>query len=88
MVSPKNKREQYYQKDSQSLPCIWTGSLRSWIHYCQLRMGNGTQKEHAEVASKCWDIVAIHFPEVVEAIDGFLPQSPTGVTVKQEDLLW
>ena len=34
------------------------GSLRSWIHYCQLRMGNGTQKEHAEVASKCWDIVA------------------------------
>ena len=64
------------------------GSLRSWIHYCQLRMGNGTQKEHAEVAAKCWDIVAIHFPEVVEAIDGSLPQSPTGVTVKQEDLLW
>ena len=25
------------------------GSLRSWIHCCQLRMGNGTQKEHAEV---------------------------------------
>ena len=33
------------------------GTLRSWIHYCDLRMGNGTQKEHQEVAIKAWDIV-------------------------------
>ena len=33
------------------------GTLRSWIHYCQLRMGNGTQKEHREVATACWDII-------------------------------
>ena len=30
------------------------GSLRSWIHYCELRRSNGTQKEHMEVAEKCW----------------------------------
>tara|TARA_B100000131_G_scaffold301525_1_gene323817 strand:+ start:2971 stop:3630 length:660 start_codon:yes stop_codon:yes gene_type:complete len=46
------------------------GSLRSWIHYCQLRMGNGTQKEHSEVAEKCWNIVTLHFPEIKKAIEG------------------
>lgn len=30
------------------------GSVRSWIHYCQLRMKNGTQKEHREVVTDCW----------------------------------
>ena len=30
------------------------GSLRSWIHYCQLRIDNGTQKEHMLIASECW----------------------------------
>lgn len=30
------------------------GSLRSWIHYCELRMGNGTQKEHRIVAESAW----------------------------------
>ena len=37
------------------------GTLRSWIHYCQLRMGNGTQKEHREVATACWDIITNEF---------------------------
>ena len=45
------------------------GSLRSWIHYCDLRRGNGTQKEHAEVADKCWEIIGIHFPSIVEALE-------------------
>lgn len=44
------------------------GSLRSWIHYCQLRMANGTQKEHMEVAEKCWEVIAGHFPSVAEAL--------------------
>ena len=44
------------------------GSLRSWVHYCQLRMSNGTQKEHTRIAEQCWELVAIHFPEVVEAL--------------------
>ena len=45
------------------------GSLRSWIHYCELRRANGTQKEHMEVADKCWDIIGVHFPDVVAALD-------------------
>lgn len=44
------------------------GSLRSWIHYCDLRMANGTQKEHMEIAQKCWDIITGHFPSVAEAL--------------------
>jgi len=48
---------------------IMSGSLRSWVHYCDLRMGNGTQKEHMEVAAKCWDIISGHFPDVKAAID-------------------
>ena len=40
------------------------GTLRSWIHYCKLRMANGTQEEHAEIAKRCWDIIGGHFPSV------------------------
>ena len=46
-----------------------SGSLRSWIHYCQLRMANGTQKEHMDVAKGCWDIIKQHFPDIVEAVE-------------------
>ena len=45
------------------------GSLRSWLHYCELRMSNGTQAEHMEVAKLCWDIIKVHFPALVDAID-------------------
>ena len=45
------------------------GTLRSWIHYCELRRGHGTQKEHIEIADRCWDIIAGHFPEIAEALD-------------------
>jgi thymidylate synthase (FAD) len=34
------------------------GSMRSWIHFIELRCGNGTQKEHAEVALECAKIIA------------------------------
>lgn len=44
------------------------GSLRSWIHYCQLRMGEETQKEHREVAQKCWEHIGVHFPDVYSAL--------------------
>lgn len=46
------------------------GTLRSWVHYCMLRMGNGTQLEHMEVAHKCWDIIKQHFPDVAAACEG------------------
>lgn len=45
------------------------GSLRSWIHYCGLRSGNGTQREHQEVARACWDLIAKEFPSVAEAVE-------------------
>lgn len=38
------------------------GSLRSWIHYIQLRSGNGTQKEHMEIARICAKVIADVFP--------------------------
>ena len=46
-----------------------SGTLRSWVHYCELRRGNGTQKEHALIADKCWEIIGVHFPDIVEALD-------------------
>jgi thymidylate synthase (FAD) len=45
------------------------GSLRSWIHYCDLRRGNGTQKEHMRIADQCWEIIGVHFPDVVKALE-------------------
>lgn len=38
------------------------GSLRSWIHYIQLRSANGTQKEHIEIAKACAGVIAEIFP--------------------------
>ena len=38
------------------------GTLRSWIHYIELRSANGTQKEHMEVAQKCAIEIAKIFP--------------------------
>ena len=45
------------------------GNLRSWIHYCQLRMGNGTQLEHTVIATECWKILSREFPEVIAAVE-------------------
>ena len=45
------------------------GTLRSWIHYCELRRANGTQKEHREVADECWKIIAEKFPNVAAALE-------------------
>ena len=45
------------------------GTLRSWIHYCQLRMDNGTQKEHKEIATECWKIITDKFPNVAAALE-------------------
>ena len=45
------------------------GTLRSWIHYCKLRGGHGTQLEHTGIADKCWAIIGGHFPDVVKAVE-------------------
>jgi thymidylate synthase (FAD) len=38
------------------------GTLRSWIHFIEIRSGNGTQKEHMEVARACAEVIAKIFP--------------------------
>ena len=45
------------------------GTLRSWIHYCELRRGHGTQKEHMEVARECAKVIAESFPMSMEFIN-------------------
>ena len=42
------------------------GTLRSWIHYIEVRDGNGTQKEHAEIARACAEVIAKIFPLLPE----------------------
>jgi thymidylate synthase (FAD) len=44
------------------------GTIRSWIHYCQLRTANGTQKEHREVAQACQSELLKHYPELSEVL--------------------
>ena len=42
------------------------GTLRSWVHYIELRGGHGTQKEHMEIAWACAKVIAEIFPMVDE----------------------
>jgi thymidylate synthase (FAD) len=44
------------------------GSVRSWIHYLQLRCAEDTQKEHREIAEAIRDIFAIQFPTIAKAL--------------------
>lgn len=45
-----------------------TGNIRSWIHYIDLRSGNGTQKEHQEIALKCKEIFIKELPNISKAL--------------------
>ena len=47
-----------------------SGSLRSWIHYIDLRSANGTQREHMDIALECKHIFAQQFPVIAEAAWG------------------
>jgi thymidylate synthase (FAD) len=44
------------------------GTLRSWIHYIQLRAAHGTQKEHQEVAIECAKVISTIFPMILSLI--------------------
>ena len=46
------------------------GTLRSWIHYIELRSGNGTQKEHMELARECGKAISKIFPLAEDLIQG------------------
>ena len=43
------------------------GTLRSWVHYCDLRCANGTQLEHKIIADQCKELIIQQFPMVAEA---------------------
>ena len=45
------------------------GTLRSWVHYIQLRSANGTQKEHQEIAIECAKVIEPIFPMIMEFVN-------------------
>jgi thymidylate synthase (FAD) len=49
------------------------GTLRSWMHYVELRCGNGTQKEHREIAEECKKILVQEFPFLKTTRFGTIP---------------
>ncbi len=55
---PLNTKTKLYMK----------GSLRSWIHYCELRGGHGTQKEHMDIAVAIRNVLVKKFPITSEAL--------------------
>ena len=46
-----------------------SGSVRSWVHYIDLRSGHGTQKEHMDIANACKSIFTEQFPTVSKALE-------------------
>ena len=44
------------------------GTLRSWLHYIQLRCENGTQKEHIEIAKTCAEVISKVFPMILDFV--------------------
>ena len=42
------------------------GTIRSWIHYCELRSANGTQKEHMELACAIAEAIGVIYPKMLE----------------------
>ena len=44
------------------------GTLRSWIHYTDLRCGNGTQAEHKQIADACKELIKLHYPDCYKAV--------------------
>ena len=45
-----------------------SGTLRSWIHYIELRSGNGSQKEHVEIAVECAEVIKEIFPMIMNFV--------------------
>ena len=46
-----------------------TGSVRSWVHYIDLRSAHGTQKEHMDISEACRDIFKEQFPIISTALE-------------------
>jgi thymidylate synthase (FAD) len=46
------------------------GTLRSWLHYIQIRTDVSTQKEHRDVAEACKTVISVLCPSIMELLDG------------------
>lgn len=46
------------------------GTLRSWLHYIDIRCDSATQKEHRDVAEQCRDIIFAEFPSIKDVLNG------------------
>ena len=44
------------------------GTLRSWVHFIELRSGHGTQKEHMQIARACAQVISDVFPMAAEFV--------------------
>ena len=62
-----------------------SGSLRSWIHYIDLRSANGTQKEHMDIAETCKKHFICQFPIISRAL-GWCPDNDCGCPEEWDDL--
>jgi len=54
-----------------------SGSVRSWIHYIDLRSAHGTQAEHKQIAEQCKCIMASEFPTIASALDWVCKEPPS-----------
>jgi len=65
-VAKESARAILPEGNTLSTLCM-NGTLRSWIHFLQLRSGNGTQKEHQDIAKECLRIFKEQFPIISKA---------------------
>ena len=61
-----------------------TGSVRSWMHYIELRSSHGTQKEHMQIAELCKQQFICEFPIIADAL-GWCPEEECDCQVESED---
>tara|TARA_B100000131_G_scaffold108428_1_gene105320 strand:- start:5217 stop:5939 length:723 start_codon:yes stop_codon:yes gene_type:complete len=61
-----------------------TGSVRSWMHYIELRSSHGTQREHMQIAELCRQQFICEFPIIADAL-GWCPNEECDCQVESED---
>ena len=63
------------------------GSLRSWIHYCELRSANGTQAEHMLIAKECAKAIVSIFPMITNKMETEVVNSEELTKLKEDSAL-
>jgi thymidylate synthase (FAD) len=63
------------------------GSLRSWIHYCELRSANGTQAEHMLIAKECAKAIVSIFPMITNKMETEVVSSEELTKLREDSAL-